>query len=167
MNWDPWYPWLVLVHVIGAFTFVFAHGVSAHVSLKLRSERDSSRIAALLEISGISISMLYIGLLLLLVGGIAAGFVGNHWGHLWIWLAIGILVVMLGVMYAVASSYYAGLRRAAGLRGYGDKPGDPPSEPVSPEELMAMLASPRPYWLAAIGGIGLLLIIGLMVLQPV
>jgi hypothetical protein len=26
--------------------------------------------------------------------------------------------------------------------------------------------SPRPYWLAAIGGIGLVVIIGLMVLKP-
>jgi len=32
-----WYPWVVLAHVIGAFGFVFAHGVSAFVAFRLRA----------------------------------------------------------------------------------------------------------------------------------
>ena len=35
-----WQPWLVFAHVLGAFTFVLAHGVSIFVALRLRSERD-------------------------------------------------------------------------------------------------------------------------------
>jgi hypothetical protein len=33
------YQWIVLLHLIAAFTFALAHGVSAGVALKLRGER--------------------------------------------------------------------------------------------------------------------------------
>lgn len=38
------YQWIVLLHVIAAFTFALAHGVSAGVALKLRSEREIPRV---------------------------------------------------------------------------------------------------------------------------
>lgn len=161
-----WLPWLVLVHVLGAFGFVLAHGVSAHAAIRLRGEREPARVAALLDLSSFSITLLYISLLVLLAGGIAAGFVGDHWGRLWIWAAIGLLVILLAAMYALASPYYNQVRRAVGMKAYGDKRDAPPPEPLSTEEIAALLASSRPYLLAWIGGVGLALIIGLMVLKP-
>ena len=110
--------------------------------------------------------MLYASLLVLLAGGIAAGFVGGHWGRLWIWTAIGILVLLLGGMYGLASPYYNQLRRAVGMKAYGDAKDAPPPEPLSAAELAALLQSTRPYLLAWMGGVGLVLIIGLMVLKP-
>jgi len=161
-----WLPWLVLVHVIGAFGFILAHGVSAHVAIRLRGEREPTRIAALLDLSSYSLTMLYVSLLVLLAGGIAAGFAGGHWGRLWIWTAIGILVLLLGAMYALASPYYGQLRRAVGMKAYGDPKDAPPPEPLSAAEIAAHLQSTRPYLLSWIGGVGLVLIIGLMVLKP-
>lgn len=132
----------------------------------MRSEREPARLAALLELSSISIGMLYIGLLVLLAGGIAAGFVGDHWGSFWIWVAIAVLVTMLAVMYSVASPYYNRVREAIGMRTYGAKPDAPLPEPLPPGEVAMLLTSPRPYVLAAVGGAGLVVIIGLMVLKP-
>jgi hypothetical protein len=34
------YQWIALLHVIAAFTFALAHGLSADVALKLRSELE-------------------------------------------------------------------------------------------------------------------------------
>jgi len=161
-----WYSWLVLAHVIGGFGFVLGHGVSAHVAIQLRRERDPARVAALLDLSGLSLATLYVSLLVLLAAGIAAAFVGDHWGRLWIWAAIGILVVLLAFMYAVASPYYAELRRGVGQRAYGDKKEDPPPAPLDAGALAAKLDSARPYWLAAVGSIGLAAIIWLMVMKP-
>jgi hypothetical protein len=48
---DSVYNWIVFVHILGAFTFVLAHGVSAGVSLKLREERAIPRVQALLDLS--------------------------------------------------------------------------------------------------------------------
>lgn len=161
-----WYPILVLIHVLGAFGFVLGHGVSVHVAVRLRSERDPARVGAMLDLSGVSLATVYLSLLVLLAAGIAAGFVGDHWGRLWIWTSIGVLVLMLGFMYAVASPYYSDLRRAVGQKAYGDKKEAPPPEPVSAEELARRLGSPRPWWLLAIGAIGLAVIIWLMEVKP-
>ena len=44
------YPWLVFVHIAGAFTFVLGHGASAMVSVALRHEREPDRVRALLDL---------------------------------------------------------------------------------------------------------------------
>lgn len=161
-----WYPWLVLAHVLGAFGFALGHGVAVHAAFKLRGERDRARVEALLDLSQMSLWLLYGSLLVLLAAGIAAGFAGDWWGRLWIWTSIGILAVIIVVMYAVAAPYYMGLRKALGRPGYEPKEGEPAPEPMSPEQLAAQLQSARPLWLALVGGIGLVAIITLMMLKP-
>ena len=158
------YPYIVLLHVVGAFVFALAHGVSVAVGLRLRGAQSREQVAGLLELSGMAIGGLYVGLLLLLVGGIWAGFAGEHWDSLWIWVAIGILVVVMVAMYAIATPFYGRMRAAAGVltdpkqvARYGE---------IGPDELARMGASSRPIWLALIGGIGLLAILWLMVVKP-
>lgn len=46
-----WYPWIVLLHVTGAFGFVLAHGVSVLVAFRLCSEREPANVAALMYAS--------------------------------------------------------------------------------------------------------------------
>ncbi len=147
-------PWLVFLHVAGAFGFVFAHGASAFVALAIRRETDAARVAAMLRISQASLMVMYPSLLLLIVAGVAAGFVGELWGALWLWVAIGLLIVELMAMYAMASPYYVNLRRAVG---------DPE---VTPGQLAEMTSSARPLVLTWVGVIGLLLIVWLMVVKP-
>jgi hypothetical protein len=160
------YPWLVYLHILAAFAFVLSHGASVAMSFGIRSERDPRRIAALLDISSATSDAMYISLLVLLVGGIAAGVVGQWFGFLWIWAAIVLLVLIFAAMYWIGSQYYGRVRRAIGQRAYGDPKGAPLPTPVSPEELAALLDSRRPEAIAAIGGIGLALIIWLMVFKP-
>jgi hypothetical protein len=161
-----WYPWIKLLHVAGAFAFVLAHGASAYAAIRIRSEREPSRVAALLDLSGSSIGLMYISLVLLLAGGIAAGFIGGFWGRAWIWVAIGVTVLVVVAMYPMGSQHYAKVRRAVGIKAYNDPKDAPPPEPVAAAELAPLLASNRPFQLAAIGGIGLLVILWLMVMKP-
>jgi hypothetical protein len=74
MNWQPW---LVFAHILGAFTFVLAHGVSVFVALRVRGERDPSRITVLLDLSKSAVVIAAIAVAFLLLTGIAAGFVGD------------------------------------------------------------------------------------------
>lgn len=161
-----WYPWLVLAHVVGAFGFALAHGTSVMTAFRLRRERDPQRIAALLDLSSFSLGLLYASLLVLLAAGIAAGIAGGHFGRIWIWAAIGILVLIAGGMYPLGSSYFNGVRRAVGMRVYGDKADAPLPTPVSPDELAAIVSTGQPVALALVGGVGLLAILWLMVLKP-
>lgn len=158
------YDWVVFVHVVAGFAFVAGHGVSAHVAFQLRGERDRARITALLDLSSYSLFLLYGALLVLLAAGILAGFMGGWWAQLWIWVALGLVVVISFSMYVMASPYYAGLRRGLGLKAYGDA--KTPAEPLSDDELARLLSSPRPWWMAAIGTVGLLIIIWLMRFKP-
>lgn len=156
------YPWIVFLHVLGAFGFVLGHGASAMAAFGLRRERSPERIAALLDQSSRSLGMTYASLLLLLLAGIAAGFAGGFWSHGWIWAAIGVLVLVLVAMYAMAMPYYKRLRIAVGIQPYGAAP----AEPAPAQELADLLSSSVPIQLAAIGGIGLALIIWLMIFKP-
>jgi hypothetical protein len=160
------YPWLVLAHVAGGFGLMLGHGTSVMCAFKLRGERDMRRIEAMLDLSSYSLGLLYLSLLVLLASGIAAGFIGNHWGRLWIWAALGVLIAVIAAMYTIASSFYSGVRRALGQKVSGDPKDAPPPTPAPPEEVLALLASPRPYVLAVIGGAGLLAILWLMLLKP-
>jgi hypothetical protein len=163
---DSLYNWIVFLHVAGAFTFVLAHGASAGVALRLRQEREALRIQALLDLSNLATQGTYVGLFVLLVGGITAAFMADLWGRGWIWAALATLVVMIVFMFVRASGYYGEMRRAAGLGYY--IPGSGPGEPgnPSPEELRRLLGSSRPLELAVVGAIGLLVIIWLMVMKP-
>jgi len=160
------YPWLVFLHIAGALMFVLGHGASAMAAMRLRSEREPERVRALLDLSSGSLTLAYVGLLLLLVAGIAAGFGGGWWGRIWIWSSLVLLVVIAGAMYPLGSQYYAKVRHAVGLRTYQDKKDDPDPVPSSPQELDSLLTSSRPALLAAMGGIGLLVILWLMVFKP-
>jgi hypothetical protein len=161
-----WYPWIKLLHVLGGFGFVLAHGASAFAAFRIRSEREPSRVAALLDLSGTSLGLMYVSLLVLLAAGIAAGFIGNFWGSAWIWAAIGVLVLITGAMYPLGSQHYANVRRAVGIKAYNDPKDAPPPAPLAAAELEPLLASSRPVLLAAVGGIGLILILWLMVVKP-
>lgn len=158
------YAYIVLLHVIGAFVFALSHGVSIAVGLRLRGVRSREQIASLLELSSMAVGGLYVGLLLLLIGGIWAGFAGDHWGRLWIWAAIGILVVVMVAMYAMATPFYSRMRAAAGV--FTDPKQVAKFGEFAPDELERMGASTRPIWLAVIGGVGLLAILWLMVVKP-
>lgn len=158
--------WFVVAHVLGAFLFVAAHGVSMGAALKLRGEHDRGRAATLLQLSQAGIGIMYLGLLLLLAGGIAAGFSGEFWGQLWLWVSIGVLIVIAVAMYAMGTSFYGRLRGALNIAAADGKVRESKEPPMSDAEIDALLDSSRPYVLAVIGGAGLVVIVWLMVAKP-
>ena len=158
------YAWWVYLHIVGAFAFVFGHGASGLAAFRIRATRDPAQTRTLLDLSSMALGLTYVGLLLLLIGGIAAGIAGEHFSRGWIWAAIVILVVIIVAMYAMATPFYGQLRVAAGVR-----PKDPKVDPnptVDQSQIDALAASSRPMVLLAIGGVGLILILWLMVLKP-
>jgi hypothetical protein len=164
------YRWWVFLHILGAFGFLLAHGVSVAMVLSLRRERDPERIRALLDQSRVSIGLAYISLLILLTGGIVAGFLGRWWGAGWIWTALALLIVLVIAMGWLGTSFYDQVRIAVGTQPVlgsrrkawlAERP-----PPASPSELGALLASSRPLLIAWMGVVGLAVILWLMVLKP-
>jgi hypothetical protein len=161
------YRFWVFLHVAGVFGFLLAHGSSAVVAFRLGREREPARLAALLELSSSSLGLLYASLLLLLVSGVVAGFVGHWWGQAWIWIAIGVLVVLMVAMYALANPYFDRIREAVGVQTYNQRRRRiEAGPPASQERIDEVLRSPRPFLVAAVGAAGLLLILWLMLFKP-
>jgi hypothetical protein len=161
-----WYPWVVFVHVAAAFLFVMGHGASMWASDQIRKERDPERIKVLLEMSSRSLGMMYGSLLVLLIAGIIAGIMGNYFGQLWIWAAIVVLVAIIVLMYALASSYYGKVREAVGMRSMRTPKDAPDPTPVSPDELAALVDTRRADYIGLVGVIGLLILVWLMFFKP-
>jgi hypothetical protein len=160
-----WQPWLKLLHVVAGFAFAMAHGVSAWTTVKLRSERDPARVTALLDLSKYALPGSDIAIVLLLASGIASGFVGSYWGHAWIWISIGILVLLFIYMSVRAVRHHDAIRHALGLTGFYDKKDAPAPDP-DPAALAAALGSGRAMELITVGWVGLGVILWLMVVKP-
>lgn len=153
------YQWFVFVHLVGVFGFLLAHGVSVGVSFRLRTERNIERVNALLELSSQAITPFWISLMVLLVGGITATFLGDLWGAAWIWAAIATLVVVTVLMFILATSYFRRVRFIARAVSEG-------TDAVTPEQFDEVLRSRRPITIAVVGFIGLAFILYLMLFKP-
>jgi MFS family permease len=166
MDLTQYYGWIVFLHVLGAFMFAAGHGVSMFVVFQARRERDRGKLAALLDLSGWSLGVAGIGLLLVLAFGILAGIVAGLWDEAWLWISLALFVVIGIVMTPVGGTYLRSLRLAIGQRPRNAKPTDPDPVPISDGELATLQASNRPELLLVIGAGGFALILWLMMFKP-
>lgn len=153
------YRWLVFLHLVGVFGFLASHGVSMVVAMRLMKERDPRKVTDLLDLSAASVRGMYGSLGLLLLAGIIAGFVGHWWGAGWIWASLLILILTTVAMVSFASPYYRRVRFVARAMAAGETS-------LSPEQFEQVLASRRGVSVIAIGVVGLLLILYLMLFKP-
>ena len=158
------YPWFVYVHILGLVIFAVCHGVSMFVAFRVRANRHARpAVAAALEASSAALGPMYIGLVLLGIGGFGAAFGAGIITAPWVLASIVVSIIVLGAMYGVATPYYKKVRQAAGVSNQGKPPEVPPA---SDDELAALLDTRRPEVLMAVGGVGLLVLVWLMVLKP-
>jgi uncharacterized membrane protein len=154
------YPWFVVVHLVGLVLFAISHGASAFMAFRLRAERDPAVVEALLKTGQLSVGPMYIGLLLLIAGGLGAAAGANLWGKTWVIASIVVFIAVLVSMWAVASPYYMGLRKAMEERAADGRPA------IEPAALARQLDTRRPDILALVGTAGLVLLVWLMVIKP-
>lgn len=160
------YGYMIYLHVASVFVFLLAHGASANVAFQLKRERNPDRIRALLDVSVWSYAGMSVGLVLLLLSGIIAGFIGNYWGRGWIWVSIGLLIAIFVLMALLGSAYYGRVRTAVGLQPYR-RTDQVQLGPVQSEaEIAALMNTNRPVILTIIGVGGLLVILWLMMFKP-
>lgn len=159
------YASVVFVHAATILLFFIAHGASMAVAFKLKEETDPDRVRALIELSRFSLGAPAIAFILIgLAAGIVAGFMGDHWGSLWIWISLVLLVAVGGAMTPMATSRLAAIREAAGGGRASKDGGDPP--PADPERMHQLIEAWRPLPVAAMGLVAFLVILWLMFAKP-
>ena len=109
------YLWLVALHLIGLVVFVMCHGVAMFVAFRIRKERNRDVIVALLDLSSRANQAMYLGLLLLAIGGFGAAWNAGLLLAPWVLGSYVVLIVTMVVMYAAGSGFYYPLRE--GLEG--------------------------------------------------
>ena len=151
--------WWLLLHLAGVLAFVGAHGVSMFVMFRIRGERDRQRIAGLITFSGTTTKPMYVGLVILTVGGVGAGLTLHLFSQWWLWIAIAILLITIGLMTGLAKPYFRRITAACEVR-----PSGVPR--VSDEELSQLLRSGEATVISVVGIVGLLSILYLMIFKP-
>ena len=102
---------------------------------------------------------MYISLGGIILFGVLAGLDGRFFDEAWIWVSIVLLLLIVGLMTAVAKPYFARIKEACQVR-----PSGVPR--VSDEELGQILGGGTAHLITAIGAIGLLAILYLMLFKP-
>jgi hypothetical protein len=157
---------LVFLHILAVFAFLMAHGVSVAVAFALKRERKPERIQTLLNLSGGSIGVVHISLLIILVLGVVMGFMGKWWGHGWIWASLGLLIAMYVYMGLAGSGFYGKVRKAVGTEYMEGTKMHKPDVPAPQEEIDALLNKANPGLLAVVGYSAIILLTWLMKFKP-
>lgn len=158
------YPAVVFVHAATILLFFIAHGTSMAVAFKLKRETDPSRVRALLELSRFAMGIPAITFVLIgLVSGIAAGFLGDWWGTAWIWISIALFVVVGGLMTPLATTRLSRIGAAAGVP---QGKGADVTVDEDPEGMRRLIAAWNPLPVAAMGLTTFLVILWLMMTKP-
>jgi len=164
-----WYPWIVFVHALGVLLFFMAHGTSMVVAYRLRRERDPARVRALLDLSSWSLGIVpSLAFVVGILAGIIAGIVGGHFGRLWIWTSIVLLVAVAAYMTPGVAARVNVIRAAAGtqqINPFSRKAPDPPPDP-DPAELARLLDAWNPLVPAVIGFGAFAALLWLMLFKP-
>lgn len=136
------------------------------MSFGLLGERVPERLRAWLDLSGRSITLMYVWLALIIFSGIVNGFLGRWWGDAWIWAGIALLLAVVGAMYFLASGPYSRVRRALGMDYMVGGKRREAESPRPVEEVDALLTNQRPWLLTLVGFGGLAVITMIMLFKP-
>ena len=158
------YRWLVFLHVLCAFAFVMAHGVSVSVYFMLRNERNVERVKMLLAISRASLNYAFISLALILITGIITGIMGQWWGQWWIRVAVLLIFIIWGAMAGIGTRVMNELRIGLGMVSSYNQP--PRAEMLTAEQMDALLKKINPALLTLVGFGAIAIWVYLMYFKP-
>jgi cytochrome bd-type quinol oxidase subunit 2 len=152
--------WLI-IHYAGIIGFVAAHGAQMWMMMALKSAAPNrERMFELAEISRTATPPMYVALAILVIGGVGAGvqesLFNDGW---WLWSAIAILLIEIGLMAAIATPYMRRIREATTRWADG-------SYTVPEVEFEALIAGPQTSVVMTTGVAGLAMILWLMVYKP-
>jgi len=160
------YQWLVFLHILSAFAFFMAHGVSAFMAFRLKRETNPERMRTILDLSNFALPVMYWSLMVLVLAGIGAGIMGSWFRMGWIWAAIGLLVVLWIGMWFYAARFYAPVRKALGMPYRAYRGDEKPVTQASTAEIMAAVQATNPALLGGVSFALIAVILWLMMFKP-
>ena len=160
------YLWIKFIHVVASITFIMGHGTSIAFAFQVKREKDLDRVRAMLDLSGSMWNVYMLSWLVLMVAGIINAFMGNWWSQGWIWVSLGLMLVITVWMFVLGYRTYHPLRKAFGMPYNEGKKVIPAGEPLPEEERSALIAATKPMELLVVGYGGYILILFMMIFKP-
>ena len=157
------YPWIVIGHVFFVIVAFGAHGVSAFSVFRVRAATDRTELRTLLDLSGVSLAVAGITLLIAIALGIWAAIIGGHFARMWPWAAIVVVVLVTVAMTPLAAGPMREIRTALGI---GNDKSGVPLVPGSDADIATARAKLRPEATLIIGVVGLAVLVWLMEGKP-
>ena len=151
----------VFLHIVCVALFLLFHGVQMWAMFTLEPALpDREKIFDRAEQSRMVSTPMYVSLGLLVLFGVIAGIDGDWFSHgWWLWGAIVVLLITVGLMSSLAGPFMKKVRE--GTTRWADG-----SYTMSDDELGSLLRGPRPRVIAFTGIAGLAILLWLMVYKP-
>ena len=127
-------------------------------TMMLRRFKEPQQVAGILQLSATTVSAFYVSTVVLLVGGVGAGVVGEWFNQGWIWVSLALLIGVGILMFPMARKHFRRIRMVIELTETGTA--------VSRDDFVRVVNSGNPIFTAGTGFVALLLIVYLMVLKP-
>jgi len=143
--------WLIYLHVLASLTFFLSHGTSVAMAFKIRSETDTERIKAMLDLSASTVMALFISFLVMGLSGLALPFFFKLWGTGWVWTSIVLTLFIFIWMSLFNERAYKHLCKLVGLPYMVRNKEFPPEPSASQEEIRAHIQSVSVHQLAIFG----------------
>src|SRR6266540_342299 len=158
--------WLIFLHVLSSITFFLAHGTSAAMIFKVRSETELARIRAMLDLSDSTLEVMLIAFLGMALTGLVMPFFIHIWNKIWVWLSIVLMIFVFIWMVWMNEQAYKILRKLVGLpyrKGSKEYPAETPS---TTDEVTALLKKTGVTGLVVVGYIIPAFVLWLMIFKP-
>jgi len=156
------YLWVVYLHVIVIFLFLIQHAVDIFVTFRLRDQKEPDGIYATYSFMlDNNTRNLRITFSLIILTGIAAGFISTWWKQGWMWTALGVMILIWIIMKRVAPVYLTAVDNIA------ESAMKNKADPTAIEKFRKDLQARRePEIMAGTSVFGLLIIVWLMMFKP-
>ena len=158
--------WLIFLHILSAITFFLAHGTSAAMIFKLRTETDILRIRTMLDLSDSTLEIMIFSFLAMGVTGLALPFFLHIWDKVWIWLSIILMAFVFTWMIWMSERRYKILRKLVGLPYRQGSKEYPAETPADPQKIVSHLKSINMTSILTVGYIIPAIVLWLMVFKP-
>jgi hypothetical protein len=155
--------WVVFLHVASVLAFMLGHGVQVTGMWAMRAEADPARMLTFFNDMP-NVRGLRILLSLVIVTGVAAGFLRDRWGEGWIWASLLILAAIWLAMWRFGGAFYGMTSEAA--EAAVEARGQAPSDPGPHAAYDAARRSWHTIGLTVAGVGGVTVILWLMVFKP-
>ena len=161
------YSWMVWLHILGGVIFFFSHGTSFATAFLLKKETNPERLKMLLDLTGVTLAPMGIGMLILLGTSIYMGASLSLWSSGWWGTAFLLFLFMIVWMTWYGRKFYSPVRKALGMEYMtGFSTHKDPEPPASMDEVYKLIAKTNPHLIATVGLVVLGLLLWLMRAKP-